>query len=292
MAKPRRKLLISLMKDLDVTGHTDLIRFLNALYDAMKKDLGQYTYLAYTSDMGLTASCNLGLVIQGKLKLSDKNCARIARALALTGNQHRYFTALLRYTNALTPEDRNEWFGKMKMYKENVLTHQLDLSLARYYENWYTPMIREMTGLAGFDGNPKWIRERLSFPLTIKQIQCSLTVLEELDVIKRGSDGKFTKSAARVSTEAEVDALSIVQFHLNAIEMGKEAITRLPGDARDIRAATVSLPNAAIPEVKKLIGSFLSALVDLEAKFGAHEEVFQMNMQFFPVTQNKSRGHE
>ena len=154
-----------------------------------------------------------------------------------------------------------------------------------YFSEWYHPIIREMVGLAGFDGSPEWIRERLAFPLRLEKIKQSLSLLEEIGVIQLDqSSGKYQRSQEKIMTDTEIDSMAIIRYHQKMIEAGKESITRVDEDLRDIRAMTACFPRAVIPKLKEKIHNWLLEAIELEESSVDASDVYQLNIQLFPFT--------
>ncbi len=233
------------------------------------------------------------LIIVGDRTLTTKAAGRIAKSLGLHGADLRYWTALVKYGEARRPAERERLFQLLVSLKAKAKPAALDPVQAAYFSEWYHPVIREMVGLRDFVGDPQWIQERLAFPLRLDEIRRSLDLLEQLGVITRGAaDGIYVRNAV-VATSPETDSLALVRYHQKMIEIGREAITRIDEDVRQIQAITVSLPLAAADVLKAKIQALTQEALALEAAAaadGGAAEVFQVNIQLFPFTAKRGRS--
>jgi uncharacterized protein (TIGR02147 family) len=271
-------------------GHRD---FLKALYDGAKAVLPHYSYLKFADDLGFSATNVLRLVIIGQRPLTEKAAERITKALGLTGATRSYFLTLVAHANERAPAERDALFQKLLTYKTHAAPTALSPLQAEYFGAWYHPVIREMTALPDFRGDPEWIKARLAFPLRVDEIKRSLALLTELGVVAIDPlTGQHRRTAARITTDAEVDDLALVRFHQMMIEAGRDAITTIDESRRDVRAVTVSLPASLLPLLKGKIEAWVSEIAAMEDAEGAapSTDVVQVNMQMFTFTKPRSGG--
>ena len=280
-----RSILRQAAAKMPVTQHLSHRDYLKALYDAVKAEAEAYSYLKYAEDLGFSATNVVRLVIAGQRPLTSKAAEKIAKALDLHGSDRRYWTTLVKYANARLPAERDNLFRLLMSYKTKSQPAELDPVQAEYFSEWYHPVIREMTALADFDGDPEHIKARLTFPLRLEQIKRSLELLEQLGVIlKDPATGRYARTATRIATDSEVDSMAVVRYHQKMIEIGRESITVVPEEARDIRAVTVSLPKAALPLLKGKIEEWVAQIAAMEHDDTPGDQVIQVNVQMFPFT--------
>jgi uncharacterized protein (TIGR02147 family) len=105
-----------------------------------------------------------------------------------------------------------------------------------------------------------------------------------------GATQRYRRFGATFVTVAEVDSLALVRYHQKMIEMGREAITTVPEDERDVRAVTVTLPRRVVPLLKGRIEEWVKEIAALESPGDPGDEVIQVNVQMFPFTKNGNGG--
>src|SRR4051812_11507709 len=91
--------LRELAKELGATNFPDYRSFLAALYAEAKAREPSYSYVRFSTDIGL-GSRNAHAVVQGKRALTARTGAVVAQALELRGADRRYFLATIRQTRA------------------------------------------------------------------------------------------------------------------------------------------------------------------------------------------------
>ena len=293
--KSSRQVLQELVLEIQVTLYLNYREYLQALYDATKARVVSYSYLRFADDLGFSATNVLRLIICGQRPLTEKSAKKIAKSLALHGDQLRYWHTLVGYANARLPADREKLFRVLLDYKSREHPHELNALEAEYFQEWYHPVIREMVGLADFDGNPEWIQQRLAFPLRIEPIKRSLRLLSKLRVIHFDPQTGCYTRAGHIKTSREVDSLALIRYHQTMIDMGRESITRIDVQYRDIQAVTVNLPIAALAQLKGRIQELISETLSLEtqhAQSSTDRDVIQLNIQMFPFTQSAGKKRE
>lgn len=295
MPSDKKGLLRSLAAQIQVTRYLNHRDFLQAVYQAAKSRLESYSYLKYAEDLGFSATNVVRLIVSGQRPLTSKAGTRIAKALDLHGASLRYWTTLVRYANARPPVERERLFRMLMSYKTRAAPSELDPVQAEYFSEWYHPVIREMVGLEDFTGEPEWIQQRLAFPLRIEPIKRSLELLTKLEVIRYDAAAQRYVRTGHVTTSQDVDGMALVRYHQTMIEIGRESITRVDEDRRDIQAVTISLPRDALPILKGKIQEWVSEALALEATGGEAEgvsEVVQVNIQMFPFTRRSGGKRE
>jgi uncharacterized protein (TIGR02147 family) len=287
-------MLRQVARDLPVTQFLSHRDYLSELYRLIKARGESYSYLKFAADLGFSATNVIRLVIAGQRPLTSKAAEKIAKGLELRGDGRRYWTTLIKYASARLPAERDELFRLLISYKTRAEPAGLRPIEAEYFGEWYHPVVREMTALAGFDGQAEWIKERLGFSLRLEQIKRSLELLAQLGLVRRvPGEQRYARTDQQVVTRAEVDSLAIVRYHQKMIEIGRESITTVPEDQRDIRAVTVTLPSELIPVLKGKIEELvmeIAALEDPSRSEARGEQVVQVNVQMFPFTKPASGG--
>ena len=285
MTSNAKTLLREIAAGTAVTRFLSYRDYLKELYLAVKARLDSYSYLQFAEDLGFSHSNVVRLVIVGRRPLTSKAAERIAKALDLHGADRRYWTALVKYSNARLPAERDQLFRLLMSHKTRAQPAELDPLQAEYFSEWYHPVVREMTALADFTGDPAWIKARLAFPLRLEQIKRSLELLTQLGAIRFDqARGRYVRTTTCIATDAEVDSMAIVRYHQKMIEIGRESITAVDEDRRDIRAVTVNLPSAALPLLKGKIEEWVMEIAAMEDAEVPGEQVVQVNVQMFPFT--------
>jgi uncharacterized protein (TIGR02147 family) len=127
--------------------------------------------------------------------------------------------------------------------------------------------------------------------VTPNQVTQALQDLETLGLVKRESGRLVQASGSVVKTEEELNHLCIRQFHRQMLSLATKALFTPLAD-REITGLTFSVAKRHMPIFKERIRQFREDL-DILASSLSHdskeEEVFQCNIQFFPLTGKRKR---
>lgn len=283
--------LRDLAGQIDVTSYLSYRDFLRSLYDAAKGRNESYSYGRLAADLGFSATNVVRLMIIGSRPLTVKGAERMAKALAMPAADRRYFLTLVAYANARVPATRDALFATLLQQKAKAKPQILSQAAAEYFSEWYHPVVRELCGSATAITGADMIKERLAFPLRLDEIKRSLGLLVRLGLVKfDAASGTYRRGEDLLRTASEVDSLAVVRYHQSMIGLGREAITTVEEERRDVRAITVSLPEQALVILKGKLEEWIEEVAALERSSGGGEQVVQVNMQMFPFTR-KTGGH-
>ncbi len=276
-------------KEVGVTGFLTPQEYLGELYQVVKSKKSHYSYLDFSEDLGFSRTNVLRLMIAGQRPLSIKSGIRMAQSLELTGVDRRYFMILIKYSLCRVASERDEHFRELVSLKTKKSPKDLNPNQAEYFSEWYHPVIREMTSLKDFNGDPHWIQERLNFGLRLDLIKRSLDLLTTLGYIEYVPDNQtWRRSDQKIKTDEEVDSLALIRYHQKMMEIAKESLTVIDEDQRDIRAATLSVPAAILPVLKAKVAAWINEMSDLEKPAETSDLVVQINVQMFAFTKTSS----
>jgi uncharacterized protein (TIGR02147 family) len=87
-----------------------------------------------------------------------------------------------------------------------------------------------------------------------------------------------------LTTEHEVSVLGAANFHRQMLQRAAESIDSVPARARDLAALTVCVSARTAAEVKKRIHEFRETLTELCDAETDGETVYQLNIQWFPLS--------
>ena len=81
--------------------------------------------------------------------------------------------------------------------------------------------------------------------------------------------------------------MAITRYHQKMIELGKESLTAIQAQSRDVSSVSIAIPTSLLPELKKEISLFRKKLLIMAEQASNAEVVYQTNIQFFPLSRDK-----
>ena len=284
MARLKQTLLKNIARNIDVRSHLDIKEFLAALYSAFKSKNKRYSYVEFAADLGFGPTNVIHLVIRGKRPLGLKSAEKIAAALSLSNQRREYFLTLTRYHQARDLLEREELFRQLIAMRQKTIRSEEQRSALHFFSEWYHVAIYEMIALGGFHDDPSWVATHLTPKIRPEQARRSLNLLLGLGLVRRReTDGVYVQTNRRVTTGDEIASLAVVRYHQKMIEIGRESITTMTESNRDISAATFAISRARLDEFKAAVSEFRKKILDLADECTCKDQVFQINIQLFPL---------
>lgn len=265
------------------TGFIDYSRYLDALYLHVKA-AQPYNYLEFSADLGFGTTTYMHQIVRRYRSLTIKNAERIAASLELIGNDKKYFFNLVRYAHARSADERDAAWKDILRIKATEVASEPDQDVLAYFSQWYHPVVREYMKVDGAQ-TPAEIARSLVPMLRPEQVRESLQLLERLRLIEQNpDDGTYRLTAERVSTGHRVRTLAVMNYHLQMINLARDALVNIPGKERDISALTLSVSAKSYERIRSMIHAFQLQLLEEAEKEPQPERVLQINIQMFPVS--------
>lgn len=129
-------------------------------------------------------------------------------------------------------------------------------------------------------GTTQEIAKRLSISETTATE--SLNRLKKLGLVEKNRSGKWVRLATNIETPEHILSRAIQRAHREALQKAEVALD-LPPEERDFTLVVMSASADQMPLIRKKIRAFQDELDELCAQ-GSCEEVYQINVQFFPVS--------
>lgn len=283
------KLIIAIASRVSVSRFLDYREYLQAVYEAIKQEIGKYSYLNYSDDLGFSRTNVLHLIIKGRRPLTSKAAIRIADVLQLQGKERKYFEDLVAYHNSRDSMQRELLFQELLELKtKEVKAEDTLLAQLEFFTEWFHSAIYELSFTGSFTADPKQLASMLRPRIRPEQARKSLDLLERLGLLSRDQEtGSYKPTHSRISTGDEIASLAITRYHQKMIELGKESLTSIHAQARDVSSVSIAIPSSLLPEVKKEISLFRKKLLNMAEQATNADVVYQTNIQFFPLSRDK-----
>jgi uncharacterized protein (TIGR02147 family) len=258
--------------------------FLRDIYSYMNARDKKFSFRYFARISGFKSHSFLRLIMDGKSNLSSRSTDQLVKALKFNAEEAHFFKSLVQLNQATTHEERNvhaKALLKSKTYRE---IYPLSESQYRYFACWYYSVIREMVGLPQFREDAAWIASRTRPVITPAKANEAIASLLQLGLLQRDEAGRLQQATKVVSTPSEVSSAYIANWHKEYIKKGAESIETVPRENRDVSAVTLAFAPENVAQVKELIANFRQELVQLALQQPLREELYQLNIQFFPLT--------
>lgn len=273
------------MQKPDIFAYLDYRKFLRDAFEAKKDGDGKVSYRSFAKEAGYTSPNFLQLVMAGNRNLSSANLPGTMRALGLNKQESEFFANMVGFEQARGFEEKNFHYQKMLRSRRYSEARPIDKGQFEYLDQWYHPAVRELLCHKDYTGRPAWIAEALHPRITLSQAEKSIDLLTRLGLVRRDeATGKWVLTEIQISTAPEVASLAVANYHRSMLRLAAESIEAFGPEDRELRSVTLGIPKARYAEVKRKMEVLWRELLELSEAAGPVEEVYQINMQSFPLT--------
>jgi uncharacterized protein (TIGR02147 family) len=268
--------------------YLDAQLFLRDLYELKKNTDSKFTVRYIAEKAGLKSSGHVTNILQGKVNLPSKLVLRIALTFELNKQETEYLGALVAYKNAKNLSEKKICFERLMALKRSRVKN-LDTNQYEYFSKWHNVAVRECLDFFLFDNDFEALAAKLKPPITVAQAKKSIEILSSMGLIKKNPEGFYVKSEAVVSVE-EWSSLAINNFQLAMIDLAKASMDNTPPANRSFSGLTVSISEAGIVKLKEKIKRFRQEILEMVQDDNDIDQVFQININAFPLTQKNGEA--
>lgn len=237
---------------------------------------------------GFKSPALVSMLIKGERKLTPRSADLLAKALELKGRQKSLLLAFARLDSGRSDKERQqarEEILKLKSYRPEF---KLSAKQYSFLATWYYPVVFALLQNAPEDLSAAAMAKRLGRGVTAAQVEQALDDLNFLGLIAKTETGQWRPVNATISTPEEVRDFAVGKYHRNMLAMAEAALD-LPLEAREFNGLTVAVPQRLLPAVKEKIRRLRTELNEMLARETAPADVYQLNLQFFPLTEGMER---
>ena len=270
----------------DVLEYTNYRQYI-ADYYAEKKAKSAFTWQEFTRAAGFSSPVHLKYASEGRLNLSDTAAKRVAQAMHLVDFEQDYFCELVKLDNAKTDSEKKAAFNKMLAIADAHKAKIIEGDSFRYFESWKNPVLRELApSMPG--AKPLALARACRPEITAAEVTESLNFLVKADLLKKDKDGNYARTETGITTgPMDVTPVAVRSMHRQMGEFALDAIEGVPQDQRHFSGLTLGITQEAYTEIVQKIAEFRKEIIAIATRNTETEEVYRLNVQFFPMT-NKS----
>jgi len=148
-----------------------------------------------------------------------------------------------------------------------------------------------MVLLEDFQEDSKWIAAKCLPRIKPIEAREAINTLLDMELLKRNESGRLIQSQPILDTGYNAEAIEAFSFHESVLNKARKYLSYVDQENRNFSALTIPIPNSLEKEISQRIDQFQNDILDLVNKEGLqYENVFQLNVQFFPVTNVDDKG--
>lgn len=273
---------------ISVFDFPDYRQYLQAFFQESKSEKKYFSYRYFARHAGFGSQSYLKMIMDGQRNLKASSIKKIVQALDLSKKEAEYFETLVLYDQAQTSADKDHYLSRLSLLRSKVRVKGLSKDEYDYLVSPYLVIIREMAALSDFKADPEWIHDNLIRNMSVDHVKKSLDVLMRLNLLKKDDDGAIRHSGKTLQTQVDVNSDHVIEFHRQVLSEARFAMTVAPQGEWDVTSVILPMPKDLIPKAIEMMHHCCEQIVQMVNKGTRNfHEVFQINMQLFPVTKTK-----
>jgi uncharacterized protein (TIGR02147 family) len=269
----------------------DYLEYRDYLRDHYNYHKGSHRFFSFryiSSKTGLDASFYVKVLNKQK-HIADRAIPTLISFLHLGKRESDYFTYLVHFNKAKQQDQEMIFFEKLLALRKPSAT-LLNKEMYEYFSSWWNIVLREEMNILPYTGNAKDFASRLLPSITEAQAKRSVKLLQKLGMITKDDDGVYRLKSDFVTTDGMVQTIAVKNFQKDMIRLAMEALDRVPREDRDISTLSISTSRDCLEAIRERLAEMRREIMDLVRREEKTEEVYQLNFQIFPLTQNSTRG--
>jgi uncharacterized protein (TIGR02147 family) len=272
----------------NIFEYSDYRKYLADYYTQKKTSNPAYSHRVFARQAGLSSPSHLLMIIKGERNLSIKTIPKFADGLKLSAKEKRYFELMVLYTQTDELQLKARYFGEIISMKAAISgLYKLEKDKFDFLSQWYAVAIYVMLDLKKFKPDPQWISRRLGDKITPTQAKDTLEKLLKLNMIEPDPVKGFKQVSGAITVADDTRSIAVFEYHQSMIRLAFEALKNSPISQREMAGATISIPKDKLPEIKEKIRAFRKEINQLASSYTEAEEVYQLNIQLFSLTEEK-----
>lgn len=266
-----------------ITEYTDYRKVIQDFFDE-KKRTSAFTWRNFAKSAGFSSAIFLKYVCEGKKNLSRAGAKTVASAMGLTGFDLAYFQVMVVYGISKTDEAKKNAFEEMCAMAKEHKTRILGDNEFDYYKSWKNSVIRELApAMPG--AKPSEMAKACKQPISTDDVIATLAFLQKMGLLEKDYNDTYHQTDKAISINT-TDALPIAARNLQR-QMGSFALDAisLPVSERDMSGITMGITRKCYDRIVKALDDFRQQVADIVSEDGETEQIYRLNLQFFPLTE-------
>ena len=236
----------------------------------------QYSLRAFARDLA-TDHASLSQLLRGRRKLTAKTIRKFGELLGLELAEIEKLVD----AEAVVSESANA--------AVQAEIEQLSKDASNLICEWQHFAILELLRFESFEPNSNWIAQVLG--LSVDEVNIALTRLIRLNLISMESPSVWRDlSGGSVLNVADFSQATIKNLEEQVQRLSKRAMQESSDLPQDHTVTTVGISKRRLPDLLAMVAKFRQSMLERLATNDPCDAVYQLEIRFFPITTNSSKG--
>lgn len=266
-----------------IFSYDDYRRFLSDWFRFQKGSTRHFSQRWFAQRAGFKTHSFCSSVVRGEKNLSPSSIERVAQALSLDAKEAEFFQLLVCFNQAESQPEKERLFRDLNRLRKNTSFFRLNRHQYAYFEEWFIPVLRELAVYLDFNEDFEWLASTFYPPISPAEARKALKTLLALELLQKRKEGGYRQTTSAITAE-DLPPHFIRLARDNYLRLALRVSGELGPDERHLSAATVALGPESFQKVSRMLDDLRQTVVSLATEEAEVDRVFQLNLQFFPVT--------
>lgn len=238
-----------------------------------QRENSHYSLRAFARDMDIHPG-TLAKVINGERSLPIKNAQGVMNKLKLTPTERTLFM---------------ESLLRKKMNIDDIKIEPLDTryivdeSNYKVIAEWEHFIVTDLFDIPTFERTVEDIARRLNIPFNRAEVVVENLIISGL--LKKDDEGKLVNVHGPIKTTEDIKSQALQESHKETLKMGLNKLEEIEVELRDFSSMAQAIDLDQLLEAKTIIREFRQKMSALLRNGKNKTEIYQLAIQFYPVTE-------
>ncbi|MGL1935240.1 MAG: TIGR02147 family protein [Fibrobacterales bacterium] len=226
-------------------------------------------------------------ILNGKL-VSPPKIDLFSKVFRLNKLESNYFRLLINYNQTFDFSEKEFYFNQLISQCKTPQT-VLDKNQYQYYQNWHHSVVRTVLNTVDISSNFKDLIDKLTIPISLKQIKDSIKLLSQLGLIEKNNHGFYKPSAPFISNGSTIENETIKQYQLKLLDISKQLALTNKTQPQKVLTKMVSISQEGYDKIAERIESFNKEIDTIIANDSKPEDrVYQCLLTMLPYSKGET----
>lgn len=268
----------------NIWDYLDFRLYLKDFYFRKKEKHPHFSYRLFSQKTGVQSPNYLKLIIDGERNLTRTHAKQVAKYCQLDNEQTSYFLALVFWEQSKDREEKDLFWKEVLRSRKDSSESKIQNWQLALLSSWHAIAILEMARLKDFRFDYDWILKRFRCAFSKKELKEAIATLVQAQLIEVKGEA-IQRIEGTLKTSDDIPSSCVRKFHRDIIREASAAIELVPINVREYSSSTIGISNAEIAALKEEVRVFRNHILKTYGKGDSPDQVYQLNIQFFPLTQ-------
>ena len=277
------------MQKNDIFNYSDYRQFLVDHYDSEKLRFSSFSYNVWARKLELKNNTSIIKIVKGQRNAGPEMIDKLSEYFHFTNKEKEYFKGLVDLDKETN--DRLKVLIKRDLQKLNFKKKVTFINEDEFkaISSVWCFVLRSLARLKVLTDDMPTLSKMLLFKVPMRKLNQSFNALLNSDLLEKNGDG-YACPSMNINTTDDIASVALKEFHSEALDLAKDALYKVEPKEREISGLTLVFDIERIDEAKAMIRDFQDQFAATFEKTQKGTHFYQMQTQFFPLTNKLETG--